>query len=390
MAANQRRKTRTYFNKFLEEIGCSIDKSNDHLNSWLAKTIRNPHMEHSPIRHVLIQYFLQIDIGDLAKPIQSASPFGNGPWPCLNNASSHYKVCKIGNIRVSITNQGQSIRGVFHCPECGLVYERLGPDMVEADRWRWDRVPTYGPVWEEMLGNLWRDDSVSLRAASRRLGVDPKTVIRQIKRLRIHQENARSTNTRWEKITSAQPLQGPKCDPSTHKEVWTVLREQHPGASVTELRRQAPATYAFLQRHELEWLRSQVPDRQTNRPGGRRFDWRTRDVIVHQLVMKAGNDLAQRVPPVRLNLKAILVEADCRSITSKNLRHMPKTDAALKQIREDKLQFAIRRIRICASRMREEGKLSYRSLLRESNIGWTLLQCRNVQDALIAEMTDKM
>jgi hypothetical protein len=106
--------------------------------------------------------------------------------------------------------------------------------------------------------------------------------------------------------------------------------------------------------------------------------------------MKAGNDLAQRVPPVRLNLKAILVEADCRSITSKNLRHMPKTDAALKQIREDKLQFAIRRIRICASRMREEGKLSYRSLLRESNIGWTLLQCRNVQDALIAEMTDKM
>ena len=163
-------------------------------------------------------------------------------------------MCKIENVIVSETNRGESIRGVFHCPECGMVYERLGPDKEEADRWRWDRVPAYGPVWEQMLGNLWRDHCVSLRAASRKLGVDPNTVVRQIKRLGIHQENARPTTICWEEITFSQPLQGPQSDPGTHKERWMSLREQHPGESVTELRRRAPATYAFLQRHELTWL----------------------------------------------------------------------------------------------------------------------------------------
>jgi hypothetical protein len=372
----------------LADLDCSIEKSKSHQNTWLAKTMRNPHKEYSPIHHVLILHFLQIDVRTLIDPIQSPSPFGDGPWPCLNHASSHYGTRKIENISISVTNRGQSIRGVFHCPGCGMVYERLGPDGEEADRWRWDSVPTYGHVWEQMLGVLWRDRSVSLRAASRRLGVDPNTVIRQIKRLGIHQENARPTTVRWERITFTQPLQGPQSDPSTHKEVWRSLREQYPCDSVTELRTRAPATYAFLYRHELMWLRSQIPGRQATLRGGGRFDWRTRDDIVHQLVMKAGRDLRRRLPPVQLTLKAILVEAGCRSITSKNLRHMPKTEAILKHLREDRCQFALRTIRSCASRMREERQLSYHSLLQESNIGRTLLRYQDVQNALMREITD--
>jgi len=87
-------------------------------------------------------------------------------------------------------------------------------------------------------------------------------------------------------------------------------------------------------------------------------------------------------------LKAILAEAGCKLIKRKNLRHMPRTEAILKQFREDRFQFAVRRIRIFAARMREERQLSYHGLLRESNIGKALLQYQDVQNALIGEVND--
>jgi hypothetical protein len=85
-------------------------------------------------------------------------------------------------------------------------------------------------------------------------------------------------------------------------------------------------------------------------------------------------------------MKAILAEAGLKFITRKTLRHLPKTEAILKQFREDRFQFAVRRIRMSASRMREEGQFSYRGLLHESNIGKALLQRQNVQNALIREV----
>lgn len=67
--------------------------------------------------------------------------------------------------------------------------KRRGPNTTDVDRWWRDRTPAYGPVWEELLRSLWRDSTVSLRALSRRLGVDPKTVIRQARRLDLHLES---------------------------------------------------------------------------------------------------------------------------------------------------------------------------------------------------------
>ncbi len=125
-----------------------------------------------PLHHLLLIHFLGYNFETFIQLPSPLGPFGNGPWPCLNPTSEHYRQRVISNCSISKTTRpsNRKPKGVFSC-ECGFVYSRIGPDTNEDDSFKFRNVLAVGPVWEEALRRLWEDPTVSLRAMAKRLAL---------------------------------------------------------------------------------------------------------------------------------------------------------------------------------------------------------------------------
>lgn len=145
--------------------------------SWLSAVVRKPRKSIHPLRHLLLIHFLTgADVEDFfAISDQEISPFGRGPWPCLNKASNHYHLPVVEQVTIKRDCDSGKPVGVFRC-SCGFAYSRRGPDRDEADRFRAGRIQEFGPVWTARLRELNKPGTLSLREKARILGVDPKTV----------------------------------------------------------------------------------------------------------------------------------------------------------------------------------------------------------------------
>ncbi|AIY08776.1 hypothetical protein LK13_09350 [Paenibacillus polymyxa] len=164
-----------YGTTMLEDLGCKLDKGSQ--DTWLHKMLRKPRHSTHPLRHLLVQYFLDVDMKDLEVKNQyyKANAFGQGPWPCLNKAATHFREKVIKSISVTRCSTTAKPVGTFQC-SCGFIYSRRGPDQTETDMYRIGRIKQLGAEWIDKLNELSSNPALSLREKARRLGVDPGTV----------------------------------------------------------------------------------------------------------------------------------------------------------------------------------------------------------------------
>ena len=106
----------------------------------------------------------------------------------------------------------------------------------------------------------------SIATVADRAGVSPASVYRVLAsqpHIKAEREKAENEATR-------------KC----HRAAWLRARAAAPSAKVSDLRVREGAAYAWLRRHDREWLRSNLPD--CKRPTGRttRVDWLSRDLAL--------------------------------------------------------------------------------------------------------------
>ncbi|ODB55051.1 hypothetical protein A7311_20665 [Paenibacillus polymyxa] len=164
-----------YSTTMLEDLGCKLNKGSQ--DTWLHKMLRKPRHSTHPLRHLLVQYFLNVDMKDLEGKNQyiKANAFGQGPWPCLNKAATHFRNKVITSVIVSRCSTTAKPVGTFQC-SCGFIYSRRGPDQTETDMYRIGRIKQLGAEWMDKLNELSSNPALSLREKARRLGVDPGTV----------------------------------------------------------------------------------------------------------------------------------------------------------------------------------------------------------------------
>ncbi len=161
-----------YFgNALLVRLQCAIPPSDD---QWLSKLVRKPTHSNHPLHHLLLWCFLQAREDELGVRVPHDSPFGVGPWPCLNRAAPHYRERTITAHR-QWTYRGTVI-GEFAC-RCGFTYCWRRPDLDIAVWDRPRRILAVGDVWLAQLDAL-TTAGCTLRAMGRALGVDPTTVRR--------------------------------------------------------------------------------------------------------------------------------------------------------------------------------------------------------------------
>lgn len=98
-------------------------------------------------------------------------PFGQPPWPCLNPLAGHRAQHVVHRIQKQHRLPDGGRRARFHC-SCGCSYARTRrPDGSLTDGQIYRIGPLLGPFVEAAI-----ESGLTLTAASRRLGVEPKTL----------------------------------------------------------------------------------------------------------------------------------------------------------------------------------------------------------------------
>jgi hypothetical protein len=287
-------------------------------------------------------------------------PFGEGPWPCLNPAAEHYKELVIQECVPSPRMRDNRPVGTFSCG-CGFSYVRSGPDSSTEDKFRIGRVITFGSVWEAKLKQLWKDSSLSLSEAGRRLGVDPLTVRRHALRLKlpISRQGRKS-----KPLPRATRLKVPH-NPAAHEEkrracrnTWVFAMRQASKSTLKDLRLKLPREYAWLRRNDAGWLKRHTPQsRRRIRPTSG-VDWKKRDAEYAVAVRAAATCLRNNPGrPVQVTRSAIGRAVGAITLLRQKLNKMPLTAQVIAGVVESRVEYAVRRIQWAAECYAREGAM---------------------------------
>lgn len=235
--------------------------STEALARWMPGMVRSARRGAHPLLHVLMDVFLTAQPPVAPKVV---SPFGTGPWPCLNPLASHTGERVVAGLSCYRTKGRMVAR--FEC-NCGYVYSRsLSADGTKSK----PRYYRYGPLLEPELRRLV-SGGASLRATARAIGLDPNTVAAEARRLgltvtwrtaekRVHPAT-RST------IPSSPPpalaigrrrVRAPRLDwPARDAE--TLVRCRHAAAALIKLESPTRLTFAAIERAaagRTGWIRA--------------------------------------------------------------------------------------------------------------------------------------
>jgi hypothetical protein len=294
-------------------------------------------------------------------------PFDDGPWPCLNHASSHYTeprvlCCKI--LDGEKKNKGKPI-GTFSC-SCGFIYTRTGPDLSEADRFRWTSVQDYGVNWENLLKRLWEETSLSLRQIAQELGVTELTVKRRAISLGLPFPRQTLGSQRSNGII----LNRYKIRRISHQELLNRNREKllsllndNPMARRTELKAIAPHLLDWLSRVDKAWLDTCLPSPSIKFSTKAMINWSEEDLMLSEAVKRTASQIQSSAYPKRVSITAITELVGHRAWIEKRIDKLPLTSKMLDTHLESFEDFLIRRIAWAAELFRKQGDTPSRAML---------------------------
>ncbi|NRF95825.1 TniQ family protein [Paenibacillus frigoriresistens] len=285
--------------------------------TWLTLSTRSVRHAIHPIRQLLFIRFLYGSFQEfLSKSDVEFAPFGEGPWPCLNRAATHYRELIIAQCQITqCTDTGRPV-GAFGC-QCGFSYSRRGPDECEESKYHRGRIKMFGYIWHKKLQECIQE-GLSFRASAKILGVDAKTVIKYAKGEGI------------DNISSASSL---------------LTKTQIPKV-----------------KHRRERL---IND-------GRcpRIDWEKRDLELSWLVEQECKRLLveSHSKPIRVCIRSIGNRIGKLSLLEKSKHKLPITMSILTNYLESVSKFQIRRVKWAADSMLGEWPLKQWKIIRKAGL----------------------
>jgi hypothetical protein len=336
-----------YSHSLLKRLNCEFTGSDQVKSNWLLRLVRPSKQARHPLYHLLLIQFLGCTVEEFFQLPEELSPFGRGPWPCLNPAASHYRQpviieCQLGDR----LRYGKPI-GQFSC-ECGFAYVRTGPDSSPEDRLRVGRTISFGQVWEAKLKQLWRDSSLSVSEIARRLGVDPLTVRRYAARMEL---SLSRSDKRLKPLRRAAQLKGKTVLAAWEKKrhrccsKWLSAMKSRQKITLKALRRKLPREYAWLRQNDSEWLDGHKPRPERRKQPTTSVDWKKRDAHYAAAVKAAASRLKDTSGrPVQVTRTAIGRVLGATTLLRQKLHKMPLTARVLEGVVEKREQYAVRRV----------------------------------------------
>nr|WP_244906758.1 TnsD family transposase [Neobacillus soli] len=318
-----------YGNSFLNQMKCNIYKSSN--INWIDNLIR-PRTNSHPLMHILLINFLGYKLKEFfLAPIDSEKNFGKGPWLCFNAASNHYKEKVITDCKVKLGTQGHLV-GTFTC-SCGFVYSRRQSDENHDDFYNIGLIKSYGPMWENELIRLRKNEKKTIKEISLLLKVTPLTVIRKLKKFEDKQSDKVKKNS-----------------PDNQKQYrlkWLKVVNENPQLNKTGLRSLAKKEFAWLYRQDRKWLEENSPENQRVSNSGKYISWEQRDSEISKLLLDVISEMKSintTERPIRITIASVGKKIGKYSVILYGLNKMPLTKGVLEEEVESIEEFQMRRV----------------------------------------------
>lgn len=356
-----------YSAELLLMLHCEITRNT---NNWLFRLLRPSKRVQHPLHHILTMHALNSNIDAFFhKPIKSPSPFGEGPWPCLNPVCEFYKKMCISDYQIRKGTEKGYISATFVCV-CGFKYSRVGPDSSPEDIFRRDRIYSYGSIWEKKLSELWPDQDLSLSTISRLLSVSPDLLNRQAAKLglSVPRNPLQESKKRLSRKRKNQK------DVTWYRDQWLAILQEAPDASISALFRKCPKIFEWLRDNDRVWFLEHRPAvRKKSVPQifqSTQFSSKARaneyDIDYDRTTAKAVRDSASKIgaicPPQRVTIHSIQRDTPQTRVRSK-LTKLPLTAQAFQEVQESRESFLIRRIWWIVQKYQEKRVCPTRSQL---------------------------
>lgn len=336
------------------EIDLHIDSEK---GRWLKSIVRQHRSGFHPIKHILVILFLFETLSDFYAEEHKYSPFGEGPWPCLNPVHTHFREKVITNIEISTNVKNKKPIGFFRC-FCGFEYSRTGPDKEENDAYRRDRLINTGTMWSETLKTLTQQ-GIATKTIAQRLDVDSKTVKTKLAKLR----NAKNDKT-------SNRLEAEALD--KHRQTWLNMRDNNPGMSLSQLRKLNGNEYMWLYRNDRVWLNENTPPKDyRGQHSNIRINWVNRDIeLVEEVKTIVSNWYIDEIDrPIRITKTCIANKSKRPYLIINCMNKLPVTLKFIQTVVENREQFRLRRIDWAEEKLLIENKaINKWNLLRKAGI----------------------
>lgn len=319
-----------YGSEVLSKLGCSIDDEGER-NSWVRKLLLGSSERVSkPIRYIVLIRFLFRDIESFINYNGEYTPFGKGPWKCINIACEKYNETCIENVIVSKGKREGRVRGEWQCKYCGMKYTRTGPIEENDDFYKKVYITEYGDKWRERFILACNDQTMTLRQITKYMNCSYTLVQNKMKELNIVR----------------------KCREKTLEDLIFEKRkvlldevEINPDISRKDLRIKYYSTYRFLLKNDREWIKSckTLPDygEKTNRnkEANEKY-WEKRDIEMKEVVSEIVKRILKDNLPVRITVNMLKKEAQYKPLGEKQfIKKMPLTKAIIDQYKETPQQY---------------------------------------------------
>ena len=316
--------TAFYGKEFLDKLRCSVDKT-DRYNRLLLLFRKNGNV-FNPLYHLLVLQFFDVSLECMLQAAtDNIHPFGDAPWPCLNQSAGHYHQPVVEHCNIIRAPLTEAVTGVFSC-ECGFSYERTGPDSIPQDRYRFDKIVTTGSTWDRELLRLVSEGS-SFREAGRSLGVSQNIIARNIGRLAEYPSGIPVIDELLEKR-------------EYQRKRWLELCALYPGDSNTELKKKNSNLFIWLNSNDNDWFNCNSS--KIIKPRKRTVDWVKRDTELAEAVFSVAETMKSGTR--RITVYAIAKAIGKIPIIQEHLGKLPKTKAALESVVETTEESVMRRI----------------------------------------------
>jgi len=312
------------------------------------------HAQH-PIYHLLLIQFLGLEASVFWNLPARPTPFGAGPWPCLNPAAHHFhqevvKICQI----TSSPADGRPL-GTFGC-RCGFRYQRLGPDLGPLYRYTARRSVKQGHLQTHKPPPLTRHDHSSLQERDAALHIYPRTISATLGSLNS------SSQLAFHEVVPAQEDTTLGEETLIARRDWMKVLQLSVQPSQRAAKQLAPRLYRWLHQHDRLWLHQHRPayrQRIARRPP---IDWKSRDEIIWRTIGQAAELLLIRPGrPIRLKPDTLMREARLLAQVPIHRAKLPRSVRRLTDLSEDMSSFAFRRIRWLRDQFRAKQRVPSQS-----------------------------
>lgn len=292
-------------------------------SNWLSSIVKKHYQVFHPIQHVLLTLFLNENVDTLNQyKHKMISPFGEGPYTCLNPFSDHYQQQVINKVELGTHPVNKSEIGIFSC-ECGFTYTKSD----NANNLSIEQIKYIDPKSERQFERLYKETKKSNGGYE-----DNIDQLLHLKQKYLDYSNGKKRRASYP-IELIEDYRGK----------WLKILKGNPQYSLERIKKQDMSTYAFLNQHDTNCLRENSPN--INNVGFKKVDWEKRDNEMLTAVKKGTEILLDKEKPERITLYALGRTIGKSDLLKKDiLQKMPKTCEYIDSVVESHEQFQLRRV----------------------------------------------